>query len=640
MNKDIKQNKFYPYFTIILIVIYITVQFLTMVSTNNIDVRLEEMSKKQKSVIEFLISKNIESATNTSKYKNIVNLLQTQKEMVMRFISFNKAITVYDILVFDLNGNLLNESCEKIKSFDEVFPNIKINSIIDTIIVDTRFSETFDERVIDILVPVFEDGQLKAVMWEVQSFEKINSAIKTTSILDNAQSYIINEKGEILTDVKDQNNIKEKILVKDDVKKNSKEGFFSNSYIDYNGKKVYGYHSKLSINDWKLITEIEESQVKGLVKDINTFVIRSVSLFLAGLKLLDPVIKNQKTKKNKVLNDKCYKIELIKPKNPKKQSKFTFNICVSKLNKFIEFYQKNSDKIRIVFLVLISSLIIYTISVTKINNDISFNLYTSNSVNKKIMEYYINQVESTFSAMIKVINEVKELETSYYMNAIYQNNKEILNITVLDENQKIIYSTQDHKLSDETIKNILSNNNSSNSVEISKIYYDKDFDKYVFYMNSKFLDHSTNSYKDVICVVSFDKLVDILKQSEIYQTRTISVLSGKEIMFSNKYTEKTISNSQYNILIYNLDKINVNNYNLFNLNKYKNVQNKSSYLNFVNIELEKDSIYDTYNAKNINWQLLYEEEKFFANQRTIETTFSLIVKITYDYIQNFINMMI
>ncbi len=187
------KSKLYPYMITVVVAIYLTTQFLTIGSTSNIGIILQEVAQKQKTIFEFLINQSIESATRLSTYDDIVNVSKDYKEDVLKLLAFNKNIKIYDVIFFDLEGNLINESYEGFTSFNGVFGDIRTETIIEPTVVNIRYSKTYADNVMDILIPVFEDGKMIAIMWQVESFERINSAMKNVSILETGESYIIDE---------------------------------------------------------------------------------------------------------------------------------------------------------------------------------------------------------------------------------------------------------------------------------------------------------------------------------------------------------------------------------------------------------------------------------------------------------------
>ncbi|MGL4372835.1 MAG: hypothetical protein ACRCS6_03565, partial [Turicibacter sp.] len=108
------KSKLYPYLISIVVAIYISTQFLSIASTSNIGVTLQEVAMKQTVIFDFLMTQSIESAARTSMF---VTPEEFDKELLLQVLSYNQNIQVYDLNIFLLDGTLMSENFEGYHSF-------------------------------------------------------------------------------------------------------------------------------------------------------------------------------------------------------------------------------------------------------------------------------------------------------------------------------------------------------------------------------------------------------------------------------------------------------------------------------------------------------------------------------------------
>lgn len=654
------KNNFYPYVICLVVVIYITTQFLTIASTSNTGFMLKEVAYKQKTVFQFLINQSIESALRTSTIEDVLKIGTSHKEPLLKTIGFNNSIKVYDVNFFDLDGNLLNENYEGINSFSSVFGNINPSSIIEPTVVNIRYSKTYNDTVMDILIPVYENMKLTSIMWQTESFERINSAMKNVSILHTGESYIINDKGIVLTDLKKISSIDNSITIKEEKLIDSTvDGFESKPYLDYNDEYVYGYHTNLNFNRWKLIVEIDEDEITNTSSEINSFLVKSITLILAISKILEPIISKRKTEKkdlncqckgNSIIQDYKTNKNIIENNNSKillkNVKKIISNIIIlyklmkSYLSCAKTFYKNRKNSITIVILIICTLISIVSIYKVKIDNEIQNKLDTSSQVNRRLISYFVNEVKGQFYLTNRIITEYKEVDIYNSLKRSQNINSNMLNIAVLDENNNEIYNTRNLKYNLEYAMQAIEENNSTyNSIGISDIFYDVHYGEYVYYMSSKVLDHKNDKWINSICVVSAEKLISMLNNNETHTSRMITILKDREIMYSNSYAESEISQENYLYLRKNMNTNYEFNGSIFNVNKYENIQGVEVYGNYSDIDNSKVVVYGSYGAINdTKWQLLYEEPTDIAQKRALKGTINLLVNVLYQYIENIVEM--
>ncbi len=623
----------------VVVAIYLTTQFLTIGSTSNIGIILQEVAQKQKTIFEFLINQSIESATRLSTYDDIVNVSKDYKEDVLKLLAFNKNIKIYDVIFFDLEGNLINESYEGFTSFNGVFGDIRIETIIEPTVVNIRYSKTYADNVMDILIPVFEDGKMIAIMWQVESFERINSAMKNVSILETGESYIIDESGKVLTDLKFSTNKNDAITLKESkIVDSTIDKFETVPYLDYKNESVYGYHTNLALNRWKLIVEVSENEVVNTSANINGFLVKAVTLILAVSKLLDPILNNRKDKKQ----DNGTYINLDEDKDLRSyddNEKKIFYKVRAVFEKILNSYKKYKHYFNMSILIITIVFLVTSISTLKTDSDIQSNLNSSNQVNRRIVSYYVNEIKSQIYLMNRMLSEYDNLELEYNIKRNKTTNNNILNIVLLDENYQEIYNTINKKIDEtQTINAITNNLTAYNSIGISDIFYDINYGQHVFYLSGRILEHESDKWMEAICVVSVDNLINMLNNNEVYSSRIISILDNKKIMYSNIYRQEQLPNEQYEYLKLRLDKQNTYNNNIFNVNKYKNIEGVEVFGNYTNINNKEVMVYGSYTAINdTKWQLLYEEPVAIAKSRVVQGSINLLIQVLYQYMQNMVN---
>lgn len=639
MKRINTKSKFYPYLISIFVAIYITTQFLAIGSASSVGLMLKEVAQKQETIFNFLISQSIEGALRTASSENIVQSLTNYKESALRTVSFNKNIKIYDISVFDLDGNLIAENIEGINSFSSLFGSTKPSSVIEPMVANIRYSKIYEDTVMDILIPIFEDGKLIGIMWQTESFERINSAMKNVSILNSGESYIIDRNGQVLTDLKKANIVDGSITIKErSILDDSIDGFEKIPYLDYKDEYVYGYHAHLNLNKWKLVVEVSEDEVTSTTGSINSFLLRSMALILATSKVLEPMINNIRNKRQSERNKKEYDYE----NDANNISRYE---CISEkiikeikihLYHIVKRYKENANLINITSLVIFISISIIVITNIKTNNDIQNNLNSSSQVNRRLISYFINEVKGQFYLNTRLVNEFDTVDMEESFSKAVRLNNNFLNIIVLDNNYKEIFNVTNAKINKEhAIQALNQNSNFYNSIGISEIFFDENYNQYVFYLSARTINNKSDKWKNTICVVSFENLSNMLVNNEIYSSRIITLLNEDEIMYSNLYEVDKLDQETYEYLKTILNQNDGTIDSIFDVNKYTNIKKDEVYAAYSNLNNSEVVVYGSYvNINDTNWQLLYEESVDIAKKRVKEVFINLLVDVFYEYIQN------
>lgn len=638
MSEDKPRNKLYPYIIAIAVSIYISTQVITLVSTANIGHTLQGVAEKQKSIFEFLINQSIENSTRISTYPDIMNVDKNDKDRLLYTLSFNNNIKIYDISFFDLDGNILTDSYEGFISFKSIFGNLPPKSILQPSVQNIRFSELYNDTVIDILVPVFDNGKLVGIMWQVESFERINSAIKNVSILTTGESYIIDSSGKVLTELKYADIRKSPITLKEStIVNDSFNGFEDNIYLDYRDEYVYGYHTILSLNNWKLIVEVDEKEVINTSKNINSFLARSITLILATSKLLEPIYKNitikSKSTKSNNSTQNNHLAQECKTNSLLCKVKTYFKSC----SIFIR-YIKYRYILNLLFVSLVCISLIVTIGRIQTDNDIQNNLNLDNQVNVRLISYYVNEVKDNFYSANRTLSEYDSLDLAFFLNRVNSTSSNILNIALLDNSNNIHLNTSNTDINLKYAEQSIENNNILYSTTgISDIFYDKNYNQYVFYLSGRVFDHKTNQWYNSIGVVSFDSLKNILLSQDINSSHIITILNKEKILYSNKYTMSEFSKEYYEKLNNVFYSSNLYGSSIFDVNKYNNIEGVDVFESLSNINTNSIVVYGSYaSISGTDWGLLYEEPVSTAKSRIYKTSIDLLVDTCYQYIQTIV----
>lgn len=638
MYEKKSKSKFYPYIVAIAVSIYISTQIITLASTANIGVTLQEVAQKQKSIFEFLINQSIENAARVSTYPNIIETGKLYKDDLMHILSFNNNIKIYDVVFFDLKGNLLTENYEGYTSFQSVFGNLRPESILEPSVQNIRFSELYNDNVIDILIPVFDNSKLVGLMWQVESFERIDSAMKNVSILSTGESYIIDSTGKVLTGLKYADISKSPVTLKENrILDNSLDGFEKKAYLDYRDEYVYGYHITLNLNRWKLIVEINEEEVINTSSNINSFLISSITLILATSKLLEPLYNNLNLRlKNKKSNTKNEDNGFRQ--GNQNNSIFCKTKSYIKSCSILTFYKKYASIFNLIILILISITSIISIGKIKTDNDIQNNLDLSNQVNKRLISYYVSEVKGNFYSSNRAVTEFKDLDLKFFLNRSQETNSNILNILLLDDSNNIYFNSSKDNFNLEYANQAIKNSNKLyNNTGISDIFYDDNYGQYVFYLSGRVLDNKTNKWYNSIGVVSVDNLLNILLSNEIYSSKIITILNKEKILYSNQYTLTEIPQDDYSNLRNIFYSSSLYSNSIFDVNKYKNIEGVDVFGSYSKINTNDVLVYGSYSSiADTDWELLYEEPVSLAKSRIYKGSIDLLIELCYQYVQTII----
>lgn len=638
MKDKNSKSKLYPYLVAIAVSIYISAQIITLASTVNIGVTLQEVGQKQKSVFNFLISQSLENAYRVSTYPDIISTAKDYKDDLMHVLSYNNNIKIYDIVFFDLDGNLLTENYEEFTSFHTIFGNTNPQSILHPSVEHIRFSEHYNDTVLDILIPVFDNGKLVGVMWQVESFERIDSAMKSVSILSTGESYIIDSTGNVLTGLKyaDINNAP--VTIKENnILNNSVDGFEKKVYLDYRDQPVYGYHTTLNLNKWKLIVEVDETEVINTSSNINSFLISSITLILATSKLLEPIYNNISTnlKSKKIVSINSYI-------DPNVQCPESTLFCKIKLyiksHTVFLYYKKYASLFHLIILTVLCVSSVFFMGRIKTDKDIQNNLNLSNQVNRRLISYYVNEVKGNFYASNRTVTEFDDIDWNSFLTRSVSNNTNLLNIVILDDSNNIFMSSYEEKINLQYASQAIDKNaNIFNNIGISDIFYDSNYNQYVFYLSSKILDTTSNTWYNSIGVVSVDNLLNMLLSNEIYSSKIITILNEDQILYSNKYKAKKLSQDDYRNIKSIFYTSNLYSNSMFNVNKYKNIEGVDVFGSYSNINTNEVFVYGSYSPiTDTEWQLLYEEPVSIAKSRVVRGSIDLLLELCYQYVQTVI----
>lgn len=638
MKDKNSKSKLYPYLVAIAVSIYISAQIITLASTVNIGVTLQEVGQKQKSVFNFLISQSLENAYRVSTYPDIISTAKDYKDDLMHVLSYNNNIKIYDIVFFDLDGNLLTENYEEFTSFHTIFGNTNPQSILHPSVEHIRFSEHYNDTVLDILIPVFDNGKLVGVMWQVESFERIDSAMKSVSILSTGESYIIDSTGNVLTSLKyaDINNAP--VTIKENnILNNSVDGFEKKVYLDYRDQPVYGYHTTLNLNKWKLIVEVDETEVINTSSNINSFLISSITLILATSKLLEPIYNNISTnlKSKKIVSINSYI-------DPNVQCPESTLFCKIKLyiksHTVFLYYKKYASLFHLIILTVLCVSSVFFMGRIKTDKDIQNNLNLSNQVNRRLISYYVNEVKGNFYASNRTVTEFDDIDWNSFLTRSVSNNTNLLNIVILDDSNDIFMSSYEEKINLQYASQAIDKNaNIFNNIGISDIFYDSNYNQYVFYLSSKILDTTSNTWYNSIGVVSVDNLLNMLLSNEIYSSKIITILNEDQILYSNKYKAKKLSQDDYRNIKSIFYTSNLYSNSMFNVNKYKNIEGVDVFGSYSNINTNEVFVYGSYSPiTDTEWQLLYEEPVSIAKSRVVKGSIDLLLELCYQYVQTVI----
>lgn len=638
MKDKNSKSKLYPYLVAIAVSIYISAQIITLASTVNIGVTLQEVGQKQKSVFNFLISQSLENAYRVSTYPDIISTAKDYKDDLMHVLSYNNNIKIYDIVFFDLDGNLLTENYEEFTSFHTIFGNTNPQSILHPSVEHIRFSEHYNDTVLDILIPVFDNGKLVGVMWQVESFERIDSAMKSVSILSTGESYIIDSTGNVLTSLKyaDINNAP--VTIKENnILNNSVDGFEKKVYLDYRDQPVYGYHTTLNLNKWKLIVEVDETEVINTSSNINSFLISSITLILATSKLLEPIYNNISTnlKSKKIVSINSYI-------DPNVQCPESTLFCKIKLyiksHTVFLYYKKYASLFHLIILTVLCVSSVFFMGRIKTDKDIQNNLNLSNQVNRRLISYYVNEVKGNFYASNRTVTEFDDIDWNSFLTRSVSNNTNLLNIVILDDSNNIFMSSYEEKINLQYASQAIDKNaNIFNNIGISDIFYDSNYNQYVFYLSSKILDTTSNTWYNSIGVVSVDNLLNMLLSNEIYSSKIITILNEDQILYSNKYKAKKLSQDDYRNIKSIFYTSNLYSNSMFNVNKYKNIEGVDVFGSYSNINTNEVFVYGSYSPiTDTEWQLLYEEPVSIAKSRVVKGSIDLLLELCYQYVQTVI----
>ncbi len=633
MNQNnISKSKFYPYLISLVVIVYITTQFLALTKNSNTGVMLEEVSKKQQIIFNFLIDQSIESAVNTASYPNLEQKITENKEELMKILSFSKMREIKDVLFFDVNGNLISSSNEDISIFNYVSTGISNNSISSETVGEIRYSEYYDDKVIDIIVPVFENGKMVGMLCQVESFETINNSMQSTLNSDTTETYVVDSNGVILSSIDGEDNSKNTINITSSANKITTDGYIDEAYLNYNENLVYGYHISIGLNNLKLITEIAQDEVNSSFNSMNLFILKSVALVLAVTKVFEPIIKKMQSNKN----DKTKKVDcdkVFKKYDGKNKFLLKYYSTLNYIKNKICIYKDKVVILNILVTGIVCVISVSMISIIQIDSDIKSGLDSSNKINNKIVGYYINEVQDIIYTTVRSINESFVTDRETYLNQVVNNNSEVLNILIYDDSE-VTFESNDYKSN--FIDEIISDGEFiENKISTSDIYYDEEINSYILFITSKIIDTTNEKDINFISIIYFDECIDILSLNELYPNRILSILLEDSVMYSTN--NRNISSKNYELLTSDIDKISSNNENIFNVNKYVNSNDEEVYFSYLEVDINQNEKYYSLTEK-IDWYILYEENVYDARSRRVKSTLNFCFKFAFSYVEKINNM--